>query len=224
MHTISDDSRYLLVQGWTGIHPRPSNHLQYYSRSRRWTKILRESPMQHLSPEEDTAKLVVSVAIFPKDTNFITKIRTSLLETGDNNTVNLDLNADTIFPDRIYLKQWEDPARADDRHIKVKEELESAKCYSIEFSGRLCSDIEDERCTAEKRNDLLEPEPTTEPVTSCLGVPVLSTHKPETKGPTTRSKARQAATVLPESFRTPTATLPRTSADVSRLACWSRSA
>ena len=41
----------------------------------------------HLSPEEDTAKPVVSVAIFPEHANFITKqnfitkIRTGLLET-----------------------------------------------------------------------------------------------------------------------------------------------
>ena len=57
-----------------------------------------------------------------------------------------------------------------------------------------------------KRNDLLEPEPTTEPVTSCLGhrlgVPALSTQKPETKGPTTRCKFRpsQAATVFRKAF------------------------
>ena len=65
-----------------------------------------------------------------------------------------------------------------------------------------------------QRNDLLEQEPTTEPLTSCLVVPVLLTRKSETKGPTTRRRFRRAATVLPESFRTPTATLPRTSADV----------
>ena len=90
----------------------------------------------HLSPEEDTAKLVVSVAIFPKNTNFkfITRIRTGLVEADD-----VVLNADTIFPDRVYLKQWKDPAYADARHIKVEEELESVKCYlmtvSIEISG-----------------------------------------------------------------------------------------
>ena len=48
----------------------------------------------------------------------------------------------------------------------------------------VCSDTAEERCTTEKRNDLLGPEPTTEPVTSCLCVPVPSTQKPETKGPT----------------------------------------
>ena len=37
-------------------------------------------------------------------------------------------------------------------------------------------------------------------------------------------KCRRAASVLPESFRTPTTTLPRTSANVSRLARRSRSA
>ena len=50
-------------------------------------------------------------------------------------------------------------------HIKVKEELGNVKCYSIEFSGKLCSDTADERCTTEKRNDLLGPEQTTEPMT-----------------------------------------------------------
>ena len=129
----------------------------------------------------------------------------------DLNAINLDLNADTIFPVRIYLKRWKDPDEAGARHNEVKEELESAKCYSIEFSGKLCSDTAEGRCTIEKRNVLLEPEPTTEQVISCLGVPVLSTQKPETKGPTTRSKFRRAATVLPESFRTPTANLHRTS-------------
>ena len=164
---------------------------------------------------------VVSVAIFPAHTNFNTKTRTGPLETDDDKAISLDLNADIIFPDRIYLKRWKDPDKADARHNEVREELESVKCCSIEFSEKLCSDEAEGRCTTEKRNDL-EPEPTTEPVTSCLGVPVLSTQKPETKGPTTRSKSRRAATVLPESFRTPTATLPRTSAEVSRLACWSR--
>ena len=53
------------------------------------------------------------------------------------------------------------------------------------------------RCTAEKRDDSLGPEPTKEPATSCLGVPVPSTQKPEIQGPTTRSKSRRAATVLP---------------------------
>ena len=98
-----------------------------------------------LSPEEDTAKRVLSVAIFPKDTNFITKICTGHLEADGNNAVNLNLNADTIFPDRVYLKRWKDPDKADARLIKVKEELESAKCHSIEFSGKLCSNTDDER-------------------------------------------------------------------------------
>ena len=89
----------------------------------------------HLSPEEDTPNPVVSVAIFPKDTNFITKICSDHLEADGNNAINLVLNADTIFPDRIYLKRWQDPDKADARPIKVKEELESTKCYSIEFRG-----------------------------------------------------------------------------------------
>ena len=74
----------------------------------------------HLSPEEDTAKPVVLLAIFPKDTIFIAKVRTSLLETDDDNAINLNLNANTIFPDRVYHKK-------DARRIKVKEELESVK-------------------------------------------------------------------------------------------------
>ena len=83
---------------------------------------------------------VVSVAVFLAHTNFTAKTRTGLLETDDDNAINLDLIADTIFPDRIYLKRWKDPDKAGARHNEVKEELESAKCYSIEFSERLCSD------------------------------------------------------------------------------------
>ena len=52
---------------------------------------------------------VVSVATFLLHTNFNTKTRTGLFETDDNNAINLDLNADTIFPDRVYLKRWKDP-------------------------------------------------------------------------------------------------------------------
>ena len=70
----------------------------------------------HLSPEEDTAKPVVSVAIFPKNTNFITKIRNGLLETDDND-INLGLNggvnASTISSDRVYLKRRKDEDKAD---------------------------------------------------------------------------------------------------------------
>ena len=71
---------------------------------------------------------VVSVAIFLAHTNFNTKTRTGILETDDDNAINLDLNSDTIFPDRIYLKRWKDPDKADVRHNEVKEELQSAKC------------------------------------------------------------------------------------------------
>ena len=104
------------------------------------------------------------------------KIRTCLLEADDDNAINLDLHADTIFkfPDRIYLKRWKDPDSADALHIKVKgdSELGNVKCYSIEFSGKLCSDPADERWTAEKRSDHFGQEPTMEPVTLCLGVSV----------------------------------------------------
>ena len=95
----------------------------------------------NILPEEDIAKSVVSVAIFPEHTSFITKIRTDLLETDDDNAINLDLNADTIFPDRVHLKRWKDPDKEDARHIRVKEELESVKCYSIELSGKLCGAV-----------------------------------------------------------------------------------
>ena len=108
--------------------------------------------------------------LFLKDTNFIKKICTDHLEVDGDNAINLVLHSDTIFPDQVYLKRWNDPLpdKADARLIKVKEELESAKCYSIVFSKKPCSDTDDERCTAEKRNALLGPQPTTEPVTSCL--------------------------------------------------------
>ena len=36
----------------------------------------------HIASEEDTAMPVVSVAIFPAHTNFTTKIRTGLLDSG----------------------------------------------------------------------------------------------------------------------------------------------
>ena len=54
----------------------------------------------HIVSEEDTAMPVVSVAIV---TNFFTKIRTGLLDSGldletdDNNDINLDLNATLSF-------------------------------------------------------------------------------------------------------------------------------
>ena len=147
----------------------------------------------HLSPEEDTAKPVVSVAIFPEHTNCTTKIRTGLLETDDDNAISLDLSADTIFSDRVYLKRWKDPDKADDRHNEVKEELESAKCYRIELSEKLCITTNDERCTSKKRNDLLGPELTPEPVTSCLGVLV-----PSTQNLRPRALRRETSSVEPQ--------------------------
>ena len=38
---------------------------------------------------------------------------------------------------KVYLKRWKDPDKQDARHIKVKEELEGVKCYSIELSRKL---------------------------------------------------------------------------------------
>ena len=61
---------------------------------------------------------VVSVAIFSEHKNFTTKIRTCLLQTDDDNAINLDLNADTIFSDRVYLKRWKDPNKVDARLIR----------------------------------------------------------------------------------------------------------
>ena len=80
---------------------------------------------------------------FPKNTNFLInlKISTCLLEADDANAVN-------IFQDRAYLKRWKDPDKVDALHIKVKDELGSIMCYLIQFSGKLCSDTADERCTA----------------------------------------------------------------------------
>ena len=87
-------------------------------------------------------------------------------------------------------------------------------CRSIMISGAY-NDSTGERCIAEKRNDLFGPEPATEPVTSCLGVCVPSTGSP---GPDDASQGPSSATILLESFRTPTATLLRRIANWSRLA------
>ena len=116
--------------------PRPiRDNLRYYSRTNsqepvdedtsRVTFAAPRYPVEQgvdLSPEKDIAKPVVSVSIFPKNTNFITNIRTGLIEADDDNAINLasDPNADTIFPDRVYLKRWKDLDGADARHIKVK--------------------------------------------------------------------------------------------------------
>ena len=69
----------------------------------------------HIALETDTVMPVVSVAIFLAHTNFKTKTRTGLLETDDDSAINLDLNAATILPDRIYLKRWKDSDKADVR-------------------------------------------------------------------------------------------------------------
>ena len=132
---------------------------------------------------------VISVlAIFLVPMNFTKKVRICLLDSGldletdDNTDINLDLNVNTIFPDRIYLK-WKDPAWKDPCLPQLGQGgAGKHKCYSIEFRGRLCSD---------SRRTMYQQELTTEPVTSCLGVPLLLTQKPETKGPTTRSKLRE---------------------------------
>jgi hypothetical protein len=71
--------------------------------------------------------------------------------------------------------------------------------------------------TSEDLIRLFTPEPTTDPVTLHLGVPVLSTQQPETKYPTTCSMSRRKALAILELFRTPTTTLPRTSTGAARL-------
>ena len=77
----------------------------------------------HLSPEEDTAKPAVSVAIFPKNTNFkfITQICTGLIEANDDNAINLVLNPDIIFSDRVYLKLCNDPEKVDGRPSRSRQ-------------------------------------------------------------------------------------------------------
>ena len=72
----------------------------------------------HIASEKDTAMPVVSVAIFPAHTNFNTKTRTGPLETDDDKAISLDLSADTIFSDRVYLKRWKDPNKVDARLIR----------------------------------------------------------------------------------------------------------
>ena len=78
----------------------------------------------------------------PEEHEFHHEDRTRLLDTDDDNAINLNLNADTIFlepenPDRVYLKQWKDPDKADAIHIKVKEELERVKCTRSSAAGNL---------------------------------------------------------------------------------------
>ena len=165
----------------------------------------------HLSAEEDTAKPVVSVAIFAKDTNFITP----LLETDDDNAINLNLNADTVFPDWIYLKRWKDHDKADARHVKVKEELDNIACFSIEFSGKLCSDTADERCTAEKRNDLLaDDNGASDVVPRCTCA--IDT-KTGDQGPYDVKQVPSSGNCLSGKLSDLTSTMPRTSTDMSRL-------
>ena len=78
----------------------------------------------HLSPdpEKDTAKPVVLVAISLKNTNFITKIRTGLLKTGDDTMTTPSTSTSTLTPSfqtrstssggRIQTKQMLDTSRS----------------------------------------------------------------------------------------------------------------
>ena len=117
----------------------------------------------HLPPKKDTAKPVASVAIFPKpeNTNFISKIRTCLLENDDNNAI---LKANTIFPDQVYLKQWKELDKADACHNEVMVEPgeRNVLLYRVLSQQNFCSDTADERCTSDECDDLLGQELTTE--------------------------------------------------------------
>lgn len=83
-----------------------------------------------------------SVATFPKNTNFITHMRTGLLEAEDDNAISPKLapNADNILPDRVHLMLWKDPYKTDALPFKDRPGEENVMCCSIELSGTLCSD------------------------------------------------------------------------------------
>ena len=167
----------------------------------------------NLSTKEPTAMPVVATS--SRDEDLIATTRIRILDAAVDHTI--DLDAGTIWESPIHSKKWKEPDKTDAQHNEHKEELDCV-IRSIEPSGIFCRNTAVQRCTSGKRNDLPEPEPTTEPVTSYLGVPVPSTQKPEIKDPTTRNKLRLAAIIFPESFRPTTATLAQ-----SRLACryWS---
>ena len=165
-------------------------------------------------PSTDEPTFVVTSS---RDEDLNKTIRIHLLGANDDNAI--DLVADAIRDNPLHSKRWKEPDKTDAQRMEHQEERDCDMCRSIEFSGKIRSTTAVERCTSWKRHDLPGPEPTTEPVTSYRGIPVLRTREPETKGPTTRSKSRLAATVLQESFQPPTATLPRPRDYLARLAC-----
>jgi len=168
----------------------------------------REPPasLDYVYPSTEEPTVVVTSS---RDEDLIKTTRIQLLGADDDHAVDLDAGA--ILRNPLHSKRWKEPDKTNAQCMEHEEELDCDTCRSIEL-GRIFGIFRDNtevvRCTSGKRHDLPGPEPTTEPVTSYLGVPVPSTQKPETKGPTTRSKSRLAATVFQEIFQPPTATLP----------------
>ena len=152
----------------------------------------------HLSPEEDTAKPVVPVAIFPKDTNIITQICSNFVPVSESSP-------------RSGWRQRHQPCRQC-RHCLSGPGPPQAVEGSRQRGGWT---------QTTNRDDV----PPRRVMTSSGRSRQLShlCHRQEIKGPTMKSKFRRVATVSQESFRTSTATLTRTSANVSRLDRWSRS-
>ena len=99
------------------------------------------------------------VAISSEDVEFTLTIHTSLLEAEDDNTIDLDLNANAqaipahlVKWGQVHLKRWKDPDKTEALRITDKEELETVMCRSIMIS-RANNNSTGERCTSEKRND-----------------------------------------------------------------------
>jgi hypothetical protein len=174
----------------------------------------------HLSIEETPAMPVV--AISSTDEDLIETIRIRSFKADVDYAIDLDAGDIQMSP--VYSKKWKEPDKTDAQCIEHNEERDSALCRLIEISSNICSNTKEQRCLPGQRNELPGPEPTTEPVTTDLGVPVSSTQKQETNGPTTRSKSRLSGNCLLETFRAPTATLPRPSAKWASGACQTMSA
>ena len=174
----------------------------------------------HLSiAEPPTAMPVVATSISSTDEDLIETIRIRILQADVDYAI--DLHAGDIRMSPVYSKKWKEPDKMDTQ-CNEHEELDYVLRRSIELSSNFCSNTKAQQCLPGQRNVLPGPEPTTEPVTTDLGVPVSSTQKQEIKGPTTRSKSRLSGNCLPEIFRTPTATLAE--AKTASGACQTRSA
>ena len=173
----------------------------------------------HLSTEEFTAMPVV--AISSTDGYLIETIRIQFLQADVDYAIELDAGDIRMSP--VYSKTRKEPDKTDIQ-CNEHEELDYALRRSIELSSNLCSNTKAQLCLSGQRNELPGPEPTTELVTTDLGIPVSSTQKQAINGPTTRSKSRLCGNCLPEIFRTPTATLLRPSATSASGACQTKSA